>query len=480
MPRTFLLPLLAGSLAFSVSLNSAAQSDVESPPAAQDSGPVEDLDVIMRQLEEIRGLKFIRDVPARVQPLDDFKAYVERDIDATFPPEIFNNMMDGLMRLGMVKERFDMGEEFTNALLSQAAAYYDPETGTFFYLMADMPLSALRTVAAHELVHALQDQHYDLKTFLSDLESEVGGDGPRNDDRVLALRALVEGEATYVQTLWQMADMNMAMDNNPAMEEMSLKMMANMDIDQLAQMAKQQMNALDEDDPMAKAIADMENIPSYILRPLYAAYMNGAYFTMKVRRSGEAWQELAATYKDLPASSEQVLHPDKYINADRDDPTVLTLPEFECLAESDWTPIDSAIHGEMYLNLLLREQGDARRAADAATQGWDGDIYQAWRNDAGDVMIALATTWDSEADALEFLKAWKRIVPRKYAESEVTAFDEDVARNVVWLAYSCGEEQGHGLAVRRGREVFVVEGASAELAEKMADEMMRCKIEHKQ
>ena len=476
--RNVLLSLCAATSTCSMATASFAQA-VESPPKTSSetiNDDVPELSQIKKDLFNIRKLEFLLDVPSEIQSVDEFREYVEGDLDETYPAEEFEQMMNGLMRLGVVSEKFDLGEAFINAILTQAAAYYDPESKKFYYLMADMPEAELRTVAAHELVHALQDQHYDLNRILSSLEEAALGsdDGaPRNDDVVLAIRSLVEGEATYVQMIWQLRDqMNVDILENRGMEEMAIKGAADMDIEQMMEIARQTMGDLDPDNPMAKAITDTANIPRYILTPLYAAYMKGAYFTMKLRHSTDSWDGLEAAWDDLPTTTEQILHPEKYTSEQRDMPTMLVMPAFDYLKEAGWTEIDSAIHGELYLNLLLREQNDPKRAADNATAGWDGDIYTAWQNDKEDVMIALATTWDTEKDANQFFKAWRRVAENKYPNMEY------VKKTEGHDTFECGDKLGFAEVRQRGKEVFIVEGATEKLASKMMTDLLDMPIDH--
>lgn len=450
-------PVLAAFLAWSPASTAFAQDDA----VRQDGLP--DLTEIKASLEKIRGLPFKREVPAERQSVEDFKAYLMKDLDKTYPPEKFADIMDGLLRLGMLKERIDLGEAFIGAIMSQAAAHYDPFARKFYYLMSDMPMSALQTVAAHELVHALQDQHFDLQALMRRFEAPEG-DGPRNDDAMQAIRFLVEGEATYVHTVWQMKSMmNMDLMADPQTEETQLGIMARMDVGQMARMAAAQVG---NDGAMAQAIKDMHKIPSYIMVPLYAAYMQGAYFTMKARHAG-GWERVAQIWADLPVSTEQVMHPEKYLAEERDMPSTITLPAFKSLAEGGWKPIDAAIHGELMLNLLLREQGVPRRQADRATTGWDGDLYRAWRRaEDGRVMIALATTWDTEEDASQFFAAYRVALDRKYPD-KVLAEDQEGL-----LTYACGHESGVGALALRGQEVFALEGVDENMLVDLLPQML--------
>lgn len=443
-------------------------AQIEQPTAPDDGLP--DLAPIMAEVERIRGLAFTRPVPAEYQSVEDFGAYLTDELDAYFPPEKRDGMMQGLMRLGLIKEPIDLGEEMTEAMMSQAAAYYDPETGKFFYLMTDMPEMMLNGIAAHELVHALQDQHHSLQPRLEAIESDFLS-GRRNDDAMLAFRFVVEGEATYVQMNWELEQMGMSLLDNPEAEAGAIGMVANMGLDALVQQAMAQAQALEEDNPLVQAMMDMKNIPPYILEPLYAAYLKGAYFCMALRHHG-GWEALSGCYDDMPQSSEQVLHPEKYFD-DRDHPTPLDLPDSALLRLNGFKPIDSSIHGELMLRLMFTQQGLLPEGAIAAAQGWDGDVYQAWRHEDGRVAIILLTTWDSDAEAAEFALAYRDILPNKYgAYEEVQAEDDS-------LTFHCSESRlDSGVVRRRGREVFVIEGLPRSLIDLVLEDLRMMRIRH--
>ncbi len=341
--------------------------------------------------------------------------------------------------------------------------------------MVDLPEEALETIAAHELVHALQDQYFDLEAMTAKVE-EGFHSGERNDDQLLALRTLIEGEATYVHTLWQVKNlMGMDLSGNPQTESFQFKMMADMDIDQLVELTKQQtlpMLGEGEDNPIAKAVAEMDKIPPYFLHPLYAAYMKGAYFTMSLRHDG-GWDAVAAALENPPISTEQTIYPEKYL-AERDDPTRIELPALTVLTDSGWSRIDAAIHGEFYLSGLLQNFGVPASAAKEAARGWDGDIYHAYRHRDGRVLIVLATTWDTEKDAQEFYEAYRSMLSAKYPKLEAQAGTPDDVS-----IYDCGDPQlGHGRVQRRGQEVFVVEGGSPAEGQKLMESLLELPIEH--
>jgi hypothetical protein len=279
----------------------------------------------------------------------------------------------------------------------------------------------------------------------------------------------------------------MDLSADPNMEAMQLKMMADLEVDQLVAMTQQMQGqmGMEMGEAIKEAIAQMDEIPSYVLHPLYAAYLRGAYFTMSLRQEG-GWEAVSRAYESMPLSAEQTIHPEKYGAEHRDDPTPVSLPDLPMLAGGGWHSIDAAVLGEFYLRLLLRNFDCPKGQSTVATEGWDGDMYRAFRHDDGRVLVVMATTWDTEADASEFFEAYRSILgpcppPEngtpadcKYPKLTVqgTGGDAEVAFDC------CDEAQGFGRLVRRGREVFAVEGGSDELNAAVMKGLAKLRVEY--
>ena len=113
----------------------------ETPPAtAPAAAPLPDLTDIKTTLTDLRGLEFERDVPAEAQSVEAWSAYVDEQIDRFYPPDRWEGIGQGLVRLGMLTEEMDLGKELKDAYRSQAGAYYDPASGKFYYLMVGIPM----------------------------------------------------------------------------------------------------------------------------------------------------------------------------------------------------------------------------------------------------------------------------------------------------------------------------------------------------
>lgn len=475
--------ILSRLVALAVALHWPVMGVACVPPAEAPaiSDPLPDLTGIIRDLAELRGLPFLKEVPAAKQSAEDFGAMVQAELDKSFPPAKEADMQAALLRLGMLLEPIDIAHEFKNALLSQAGAYYDPATGKFFYLMTNVSGEMLKMFASHELVHAIQDQHFHLGPLLENVERGSAED-VRQDDQMLAVRYLIEGEATYVQTLWQMISSRGLHDSESKAYKqavraahLALRIQGGLDLEFLVQLNKLAVAFMgDAGDEIAEAINSMDMIPPYILYPLASAYTGGAVFVMDLKQSG-GWEAVDQAYSDLPSSTEQVMHPDKF-SKHRDDPTPLTLPEMAYLKEAGWRPIDSAVHGEFYLNLLLRNFGSQPGAAVLAASGWDGDLYRAYRRDDGRVMFVLATTWDTEKDARQFFSAYQSILQSKCQLPKPAEEYRDAAGEIAYPSGIAADDTGR--LVQRGREVFVVEGAPANLVSRIMGELRSSEVQH--
>ena len=444
----------------------------EDAPAAPPAGKLtwnEDLKEAVTAVEKIRGKKFIQAVPGRHQTLEDFEKFVRAELAKEFPPDKLAGMMRGLVRLGVIKQPFDFGENMINALLTQAGAYYNPETDTFYMLYDDLPSFFEKSFQVHELTHALQDQRHDLGELMKRLEARQHQ--VRNDDRVLAARYLIEGEATYVESVFQMRQMGLTV--NDQIMHIVLQDAAKMNIEQLMKQTKALMLILGLFSKglqrMAGAIDAADSIPPYILVPLMDAYLRGAVYVSRLRLQG-GWKAVDAAFKNLPESVEQCLHPARQ----NDKPTRLKLPPFAYLTAAGWQPVDAAIHGEMYLALLLKNVGADDATARAATAGWDGDIYRAYAKGER-VMVVLATTWDDAREAKEYYAAHSRGLKKKgYQGTDIE--NEDGGRRFV---FTCGKPTDTGLMLLRGREVFLVEGADQATCKKVMRDLKAMKIKYR-
>jgi hypothetical protein len=95
-----------------------------------------------------------------------------------------------------------------------------------------------------------------------------------------------------------------------------------------------------------------------------------------------------------PDSTEQVLHPDKYLRVE--EPLRVSL---DVALGSGWRRTASGTWGEFQTRELVGER---------AAAGWGGDRYELWHGPGGDV-LAMRWRWDTPRDAREFASAAREL-----------------------------------------------------------------------
>ena len=328
----------------------------ETPPAIAE---------VEAQVEQVRGLDYLEPVVA--EPIDD--ATMDRKLEASFeayyPEDLYARRTAAWRTIGVIPPDADLREALRTYLTGQVVGFYDPQTGELVYLGDQGEELGLmeKMVLAHELTHAIDDQHFDL-TRLDDLVA-----GCRDEEFAAAL-AVVEGSAQYFSTevLIEYPDMDLA--------------------DALAALA----GALTSEQ-------DLSGVPPFVQALQQWPYLAGQAFVTEVAIA-EGDSAVDAALQTPPVSTEQILHPDRY---GTDQPTPVDLPDLSADLGKAWGDLDAMEVGEAWLAALLDLRLDAGVASSAA-DGWDGGVYRAW-SDGEDVVVALRTAWDTPEDAAAFADA---------------------------------------------------------------------------
>lgn len=314
-----------------------------------------------------------------------------------------------LLRLSDDRD-LDLFNLYIDLLTERVLGYYDPETKELYVVNDEPTLSPLGEMTlAHEIVHALQDQHTDLLRLDDD---DVDG------DRAMAHSALIEGDAEVTATRYVLEYFDRA---------------------QLMDLATES----------AGAASDvLDSVPAYIRDSLYFPYTEGVEFaTQLYQLRGTDGQTAALT--DPPASTEQILHPEKYLT-ERDDPLTVVVQDLQPILGDSWDVEQTDSIGEFDLRVLLRENG--ARDADNAAAGWGGGQFSVYGGpDAGNILVAVTIEWDTAADADEFVAALGQ-----------TFGGGDPTGRVI------SDGQGrHNAVVQREKSVTLVTGADRDAVERV-------------
>jgi hypothetical protein len=137
-------------------------------------------------------------------------------------------------------------------------------------------------------------------------------------------------------------------------------------------------------------------VPPFVMSLQMWPYIHGQGFVAALDARGGR-DEVDGANRDLPISTEQILHPERYPD---DVPRQVEIPDLTPALGGGWGDLDAMLVGEQWLRSMLELRADAGVAADAA-DGWDGGAYRAW-TDGDDVVVVLETAWDSRSDAQAF------------------------------------------------------------------------------
>jgi hypothetical protein len=382
------------------------------PPAAAPAQEADTQALVLQLQEEVaqlRGLPFKSNVTAGVQSKEEFATYLDEQI-AEALPQIKNKYYGAIVkRLGLYRGDLTNFSETAKAVMSsQAGAYYDPETKTFNMLMQNVSELMMKLLFTHELYHGLQDQYFGLQKYLP----MKGWTGPElNGDQAMARQSVVEGEATYIMSMYMIKTMGRQEPTRQMMAP-AIQMQSQMDLASIKAMMKlPEMKKL-AGSGVAEAMDATESIPSFMVESLMGVYLKGLGFVFAVHERG--WSEVEKLYTEYPPqSTEQILHPEKWQS--REALSEITYPALERVSVlKGWEPLDSDVLGEFQWRVIFKEQGLGAEA-EAAAAGWDGDRYIIFkRNDSDATLMLLSTSWDSAAQAEEFASAYRRLLAKKY------------------------------------------------------------------
>lgn len=381
--RRLAVLLAACAMAFRAAPAAAPAPEGSPAPVMTQKDAEDAVAKVLPGIETIRGLKFRKSVPVRVVGDAGARDYVTQRVRALVTEAEIAAQQDALRLLGLLPPGTDMLESYLDVLGEQAGGFYSPEDKVFF-LLDDMPPALGPLLAAHELTHALEDQHYDLDARLRKVKDD--------DDAVFARSAVHEGSATLVMAVY----MAQRIDDG-ALKRAEMESLATTE---------------------AGRAEKLGAMPAVLRRQLLGPYVLGMAFLMRgeperLGAAGFPVGDVATAYRTGPASSEQILHPEKFWDpAKRDPPRRVELPRLATLLAPGWRRRTAGVLGELTLGTLVgapTPEGplsvDAEGSwTNAAASGWGGDRWELW-TDGTRAFVALATEWDTVADAAEFADA---------------------------------------------------------------------------
>jgi len=439
---------------------------------------------VLKETSEIRELAILRPVRSGAQSRSEIEHMLIKNLNDQMTPAEMHATEASLRKFGLAPADFDYRSFMIKLLTEQVAGYYDAKAQEF-HLADWLELEGQKPVMAHELTHALQDQHFNLRRF----EKWPHGDS----DAELAAHALIEGDATLAMMIY---------------------------------MAKNPLVALAFSRSLTTGVAteQYDQAPRSMRESLIFPYLQGSEWATQLYRKG-GWTMVSSAFTRLPLSTEQILHPEKYFNYER--PIKIVLPDLTNLLNArsqqtanskqqtgdiqpshgrrkrgagtagaspastrpgvlrkgttlrrpvptansplptgPWRRIESDVNGEwtyyLILDQFLKSQAESKRAA----AGWAGDRYALYEGPDGQVFLSQLAVWDTESDAREFFDAYVERTESRYPDAKRidSAGSQQETRNQkleTGLSYSWQTSEGKVVIELRGLRVAILEGVPA-------------------
>lgn len=351
------------------------------------------------QLERLRGRPFKQPVEFATESREQYRTRLLADVHAHQSPNDIERLTAGYVAMGLIPHGYNIVEGEVELAANQVAASYNAQSKRFRVITSNQREEVLDALVFHELVHVLQDQYLDLES----LSAQASRSG--SPDAYRALRYWIEGEATYLTFCHQLEAQGLPLEIvDRSSLDTTLLSIRNRERADVENELKRQYEFLPEAERV-RALNSLKSVPSVLFWQLYGPYQEGLY-AMHRRFEQGGWSAIDQLYRDLPQSTEQVLHPEKGVSP-RDEPAVLTIPDFQAKLGPDWTLVYASMLGEAGIRAFFDTYQPKEKRQIAA--GWDGDHFALYRSKTGEQLLIWWTVWDNSTESGEFERALEAV-----------------------------------------------------------------------
>jgi len=363
----------------------AQQATTASPAAAQPAvNSVEfaaTADEVLQQVSQITGLRLLTPVKKTLRSRDEIRAYVLREMDDEKNPTERYAEARSAEAFGLIPKGFALDDFMVDLLTEQIAGLYDPKAREF-YIADWIPIDDQRMVMAHELTHALQDQHFQIEVWVKAARP--------NDDAELARESVLEGSAMAAMIDFLLKGTGHSVEDLPAIDP-----------------------SLFAGD-MSKS-PKLQEAPQFLKDGMIFPYFGGLTFSTAILKS-TGWNGLSAVFAKPPISTQQIIHPALYKSGKT--PAAVAIPSFQKLLGPDWTKMDENVMGEFgWMEILKQFLGE--KIAKPLAAAWDGDRYALYEQKQTKRLVLVARLHlDSEEHAAQFFGQYSEALEKKHDARE--------------------------------------------------------------
>ena len=323
---------------------------------------------LKKAVVQIGRLGFKTELPVRYINKKQLEQYILRVLDQDYPDEMAEKDAFFLYTMGFVEKKINIKKIRKRILINNISGLYNERTKELYALTEYRTINRINSlVIIHELRHAIQDQHYNLSQVLGQLSDF--------DDRKLAVLAAVEGDAPLVMVEYG---------------GFNTEVMTSYNADALMSFS-----------PLSNT-AVLYNYPDILKHQLTMPYIAGLKFSHFILKK-KKWKAVNFILKSPPVSSEQVLHPEKYLKNEK--PRKIEIG----YKPQDYTLYHSGVIGEFYLGVLIKSEGDFIDLA----EGWGGDKFEIYRKPSGYILV-WESSWDRDKFAGTFMVVFKQFIEKEF------------------------------------------------------------------
>jgi hypothetical protein len=356
-----------------------------------------------------------------------------------------------LKKFGLLDRDFQLRPFLLQLLKEQIEAYYDSKTKTVNLLDWATP-DTQKPVLAHELTHALQDQHVDLDKWEDGTSDELSrnvkqdNEHIRTDEMDTAREAVLEGQAMAVYLDYALAPSGKSLLTAPDV------------VDNLS-------DGSDTSDSPVLARA-----PLVLKESLLFPYQDGLKFEQIVLKDEGQAGAFAGVLDRPPDSSYEIMNPRAYMRKRK--VPVLQMPDVHPLLDANYEPYDIGVMGQFDVRMLTELFG-GQEVSTALTPAWEGGIYYAAqnkkakteqeKNSTASVALFYLSQWKSAQAAQVFTKMYADELGKKYSNVKRDTNDEADRTEQIY-----NTSEGPVVLTTNDRMVFVSESFDLTTARKLA------------
>ncbi len=395
------------------SSNSTANSPADNAEFLQTA------DAVLADMSKLLSLPVLEPLKKSIRSREQIREYLVKNMNDDKDQDKRYADQRALEAFGAIPKGYPLDQKLLALLTEQIAGLYDPKGREFFIADWTNPADQ-QVIMAHELTHALQDQHFHIQKWEDAVKS--------NDDALLARDAVLEGSATVAMIDYLLRGTGTNSREIPQLDPSLL----------LGDVS---------DSP------ELSNAPLVIREEMLFPYFAGSSFIQTVLKAGNGWTDFHKLFENPPASTQQIIHPDLYLKGVVAQPVTLA-PVLKTIPKG-WKKLDENGMGEFFVRVIL-QQFLGKQRADDLSPAWSGDRYAIFEQQhGGPTLLLVRLRLSSDAEAARFFGGY----------SEVLELKNDMRTNLLRRPnYFTFNTPAGGVFLRcTGSECLVAEGATPEM-----------------